>query len=189
MKTRSKQAHRRFDLKLLGYGNCYYIERIARLEAALARKPRALQIDMIGVGEIPADSALLIRSVLLTRSPKTHLITNARSSLQNGSVLVWLLGDTRLIRDDARLFFRRATLSEDDDVKQEEYECFKVFGPEGVDSPGLPLTCYVKRGTTPERDMSRAKGYSRGVPDELFVLKGVARQPRILIVEAVEKAD
>jgi hypothetical protein len=120
MKTRSTQGHRRFELKLLGYGNCYYIGRIARLEAALGRKPRVLQIDMIGVGEISADSALLIRSVLLSRSPRTHLITNARSSLQNGSVLVWLLGDTRLIRDDARLFFRRATLSEDDNAKQED---------------------------------------------------------------------
>ncbi|MEI9865870.1 MAG: hypothetical protein WDN00_15220 [Limisphaerales bacterium] len=47
----------------------------------------------------------MIRSVLGQRSPKTQVITNARSSLQNGSVLVWLLGDRRLIRDDARLFF------------------------------------------------------------------------------------
>ena len=132
MKPRSKQAHRRFELKLLGYGNCYYIERIARLEAALARKPRVLQIDMIGVGEISADSALLIRSVLLSRSPRTHLITNARSSLQNGSVLVWLLGDTRLIREDARLFFRRATLSEDDEAEQKEP--WKGGEPEFCDS-------------------------------------------------------
>jgi hypothetical protein len=118
MKTKPRQGRHPFELKILGYGNCYYIERIAELETALARKPRVLQIDMVGVGEIPADSALLIRSVLLARSPKTQVITNARSSLQNGSVLVWLLGDTRLIRDDARLFFRRATLSEEDDAKQ-----------------------------------------------------------------------
>jgi hypothetical protein len=120
MKTKPRQGRRPFELKILGYGNCYYIERIAQLEAALARKPRVLQIEMLGVGEIPADSALLIRSVLLARSSKTHVITNARSSLQNGSVLVWLLGDTRLIRDDARLFFRRATLSGDDDTEQED---------------------------------------------------------------------
>jgi hypothetical protein len=120
MKPQSRRVHRQFELKILGYGNCYYIERIAELERALARKPRLLQIDMIGVGEIPADSALLIRSVFSSRSPTTRLITNARSSLQNGSVLVWLLGDTRLIRDDARLFFRRATLAEDDEPKQED---------------------------------------------------------------------
>jgi hypothetical protein len=120
MRTRSKQGPRPFQLKILGYGNCYYIERIARLEAALARKPRSLQIDLIGVGEIPADSALLIRAVLMGRSAKTRIITNARSSLQNGSVLVWLLGDSRIIRDDAKLFFRRANWSEEDEPKQQE---------------------------------------------------------------------
>lgn len=113
MKTQTQSGHRQFELKLLGYGNCYYIERVARLEAALARKPRVLQINLIGTGEIPADTALLIRSILLARSPRTHIITHARSSLQNGSVLVWLLGDRRLIRDDARTFFRRATLPEE----------------------------------------------------------------------------
>src|SRR5215510_15023528 len=116
MKT--QPCRRPFQLMLLGYGNHYYIERIARLEAALVRKPRVFQIDLIGVGEIPADSALLIRSILLSRAPKTRLITHARSSLQNGSVLVWLLGDTRLIREDARLFFRRATLSENEEAMQ-----------------------------------------------------------------------
>jgi hypothetical protein len=120
MKTRSRNTRQPFELKLVAYGNCYYIARVARLERALARRPRTFQIDLIGAGEIPADAALLIRSVLLARSPRTHLITRARSSLQNGSVLVWLLGDTRLIRDDARLFFRRATLSDDDDAKQED---------------------------------------------------------------------
>ena len=93
MKTRSRLC--RFQLKLLSYGNSYYIDRIAQLESALRRKPKALQLEMIGDGEIPADTALLIRSILMGRSPKTRLITNARSSLQNGSVLVWLMGDVR----------------------------------------------------------------------------------------------
>ena len=31
-------------------------------------------------------------------------------------MLLWLLGDSRTIRDDARLYFRRTTLSEDDEV-------------------------------------------------------------------------
>ncbi len=132
MKTPSRQAPRRFELRMLAYGNCYYIDRIARLETALARRPRLFQIDLIGVGEIPADIALLIRSVLLARSPRTRVITNARSSLQNGSVLVWLLGDSRLIRDDARLFFRRATLAEDD--KAIENEAWKDDEPEFCDS-------------------------------------------------------
>ena len=120
MKTRLKQAPRRFQLKLLPYGNSYYIERIEQLEKVLSRKPRAVQIDMVGVGEIPADSALLIRSVLMERSSKTQIITHARSSLQGGSVLVWLLGDRRVIRDDARLYFRRVDLSEDEAAEQNE---------------------------------------------------------------------
>jgi hypothetical protein len=120
MKTRFRHDPRPFQLQLLGYGNRYYIERVARLEALLARKPRMLQIDLIGVGEVPADSALLIRSVLMSRSPKTRVITRARSSLQNGSVLVWLLGDSRIIRDDAKLFFRRADLPEEDEEEKDK---------------------------------------------------------------------
>src|SRR3954469_9003340 len=99
MKTRSKKEVRQFQLKVSSYANSYYIDRIAKLEKVLARKPASLQIEMIGTGEIPADVALLIRSVLMGRSPKTRLSTHARSSLQGGSVLVWLMGDRRSIRD------------------------------------------------------------------------------------------
>jgi len=104
----------------MSYGNSYYIDRIQQLEKVISRKPRAVQIDMIGVGEIPADSALLIRSVLLGRSPKTRLITNARSSLQGGSVLIWVLGDSRIIRDDARLYFRRVDTAKDAEAGQND---------------------------------------------------------------------
>ena len=132
MKTRSKTKRHRFELKLLAYGNSYYIERVAELEKLLARKPRAIHIDMLGTGEIPADMALLIRSVLLARSPKTRLITNARSSLQGGSVLVWLMGDNRLIRSDARVFFRRGEVSDDDEIS--ENEIWPVTKPKYADS-------------------------------------------------------
>src|SRR5258706_14163878 len=114
MKNRSRQRLRRFQLKIMAHGNSYYVERIEQLERVLARKPRTVQIDMIGVGEIPADWALVIRSVLMARSTKTRLFTIARSSLQGGSVLVWLLGDHRLIRDDAKVYFRPTELSEDE---------------------------------------------------------------------------
>lgn len=142
MKTRSRQRCRRFLLKIMSYGSSYYIDRIAELEGVLSRKPRAVQIDMIGVGEIPADSALLIRSVLMARSPKTQIITNARSSLQGGSVLVWLMGDQRIIRDDARLYLRRVELSEDDEAKPNEtgnesehkyQDSFSAIDPEEAD--------------------------------------------------------
>ena len=120
MKARSSQRRRRFQLKIMPYGNSYYIDRIEQLEKLLGRKPRLIQIDMVGVGEIPADSALLIRSVLMARSPKVRILTNARSSLQGGSVLVWLLGDDRRIRHDARLYLRHVELSEDETAEQSE---------------------------------------------------------------------
>ena len=116
MKKRSRQGPRRFKVEVWSYGN--YVERIADLERALAKKPRVLQIEIVGTGEIPADVALRLRVALMARSPRTRIVTHAKSSLQGGSVLLWLLGDSRTIRDDARLHFRRTTLSEDDEVQE-----------------------------------------------------------------------
>jgi len=134
MKMKSKRGLRGFQLKVLRYGNSnsYYIDRIADLEEALAKKPRRFQIDLVGDGEISADWALLIRSVLIQRAPQTQLITNARSSLQGGTALVWLLGDQRMIRSDARMFFRRVVLPEDSEV--EEKYAWKGGEPEYTDS-------------------------------------------------------
>ena len=102
----------------------------------LGRKPARLQIELVGAGEIPPDSALLMRSIILKRSPRTRIITNARSSLRGATLLVWLLGDTRLIREDARVYFRPAgpfvaddastrwkdrSFFDDDDMEEEEY--------------------------------------------------------------------
>ena len=116
MKKRSGQGLRRFRVEVWSYGN--YVERIAELERVLAKKPRKLQIEIAGTGEIPADVALRFRAALLKRSPKTRIVTHAHSSLQGGSVLLWLLGDSRTIRDDARLYFRRTTHSEEDEVQE-----------------------------------------------------------------------
>ena len=107
MKKPSTRRLRHIQLAV-SYGN--YLEWIPKLEKLLRQKPRAVQVDIVGSGEIQADAALRIRAALLERSPKTHIIMNARSSLQGGSVMIWLLGDERKIRDDARIFFRRADL-------------------------------------------------------------------------------
>ncbi len=105
MKSCSTKATPRVVFKIRFF--CDHVEQIDQLEEALVRKPQKLQLDLIGAEDLSPDIALLARSVLANRSPKTHLITNARSSLQGGAVLVWLMGDTRLIQDDARLFFRK----------------------------------------------------------------------------------
>ena len=117
MKTSTVRRACNFRLKLPAYGGSYYIKKALKLEAVLAKKPKLLHLEMIGDGEIPADTALLIRSLLVKRSPETKLVTNARSSLQGGSVLVWLLGDQRIIRDDARVFFNRNPLADEDPVE------------------------------------------------------------------------
>src|SRR5271154_6238776 len=117
MKTSTVKRICHFRLKLPAYGGAYYVKKALKLEAALAKKPKVLCLEMIGDGEIPADTALLIRSILAKRSPKTKLVTNARSSLQGGSVLVWLLGEQRFIRDDARVFFERNPLADEDPVE------------------------------------------------------------------------
>src|SRR5579864_8395542 len=62
MKTKSTRCQ--FQLKIL-YGQVHYIDRIRKLEAAIRRKPRTLQINIIGRGEIAPDYALLMRSILL----------------------------------------------------------------------------------------------------------------------------
>jgi hypothetical protein len=117
MKTRRAARLCKFRLKLPAYGGSYFTRKALKLERALARKPKVLYLEMIGEGEIPADTALLIRSILMNRSPRTQLVTNARSSLQGGSVLVWLLGNKRIIRDDARVFFKRNPLADEDPVE------------------------------------------------------------------------
>lgn len=106
MKKRSKKTVR-LSLPVVPFASCCYIDWIEWLGMVLKTRPRKLRIDIAGNGEIPADAALSIRRVLVDRPRKTRLVTNARSSLQGGSVLIWLLGDRRKIRDDAKVFFRR----------------------------------------------------------------------------------
>ena len=105
-RTKGAKRHSKLLLKLRSWGN--YIDEAYQLESMLGKKPARLQIEFVGSGEIPPDSALLMRSMLLKRSPRTRIVTNARSSLQGASLLIWLLGDTRLIREDARIHFRPA---------------------------------------------------------------------------------
>lgn len=120
MTTNYGQELVRFPVNLLYNGNAYYLERVAKLEDALADVPKQLHLELMGDGEIDADLALVLRDVLNRRAAETKLITQARSTLKNGSVLVWLLGDQRIIRDDAQLFFRRAIVTEEADIGPEK---------------------------------------------------------------------
>ena len=133
-RIKTTKRHSKLLLKLRSWGN--YIDEAYQLESLLAKKPARLQIEFVGSGEIPADSVLLMRSMILKRSPKTRIVTNARSSLQGATALIWLLGDKRLIREDARLHFRAAgpfvadevatcwrdrSFFHDEDMEEEDY--------------------------------------------------------------------
>jgi hypothetical protein len=75
------------------------------------------------------------------------------------------------------------------DLAKDEYTPFTVTGPEGIDSGGLPMRMYVKKGSKAERAVRQAKSYSSGTPEQWYVIKGVARGQRQLIAEVVERAD
>lgn len=76
-----------------------------------------------------------------------------------------------------------------DDLKEAAWQAFMVVGPQGIDSGGLPMRMYVKRGTKQERTMQQAKSYTGGDPREFYVIKGVARANRQLQVEVIEKTE
>ena len=76
-----------------------------------------------------------------------------------------------------------------DDIKTGEYQAFTICGPEGIDSGGLPMRAYVKRGTKWERVLQNAKSYSSGPPAQTYIVKGVVRTNRQLVIEAMERAD
>jgi len=142
MKTPNTKHICEFRLKLPNYGDSYFIKRALKLEDALKEQPAAVHLELIGEGEIPADTALLFRSILLGRPRGTQLFTNARSSLQGASVLLWLLGDQRSIRDDARVFFRRNPLADEDaaevyaglgDVAPKYKDSYSSVDPEDAD--------------------------------------------------------
>lgn len=133
-RTKTTKRHSKLLFKLTSWGS--YIDEAYQLESLLAKKPARLQIEFVGSGEVPADSALLMRSMILKRSPRTRIITSARSSLRGATALIWLLGDKRLIREDARLHFRAAepfvpnevptgwrdrSFFHDEDMEEEDY--------------------------------------------------------------------
>ncbi|MFL5321467.1 MAG: right-handed parallel beta-helix repeat-containing protein, partial [Myxococcaceae bacterium] len=75
------------------------------------------------------------------------------------------------------------------DVSKDEYSPFTFTGPEGTDSGGLPMRAYVKKGSKAERAVRAARSYSSGTPEQWYVIKGLAKPGRQMVVEVVERAD
>ncbi len=66
-----------------------------------------------------------------------------------------------------------------------QFQAFVAGSPAG--DAGLPLRCYVRRGTRHERAVTQAKGYSGGRVEELHRVMGVVHENRQLLVERVER--
>ncbi len=75
------------------------------------------------------------------------------------------------------------------ELSKDEYTPFTVSGPEGIDSGGLPMRMYARKGSKTERAVRQAKSYNSGTPEQWYVIKGVARGNRQLVAESVERAD
>jgi len=127
MNVKSWQDRHRVQFRIMWRNDDWYLDRIQDLGQILLREPEEVELELIGTGEIPADTVLVIRSMLMQRSSKTRIVTNARSSLQHAAVLLWLLGDERLIRDDAKLFFREVDLPDEGEPKKTSWNGKKSF--------------------------------------------------------------
>ncbi len=75
------------------------------------------------------------------------------------------------------------------EAPKDQFSVFICTGPEGNKSPGLPLRGYVKKGGKAERVARQAKDYSSGQPEQWFVIKGVAKPNKQIVVEVMERAD
>jgi hypothetical protein len=106
MKTKSNDGQFKAVIKLRPYA--VYVDELYYLESCVAQRPNRLQVDLAGSGRMPSDTVLLMQSILRGRPQETQLVTNARSSVHGAAVLLWLLGDVRMIRQDARLFVASA---------------------------------------------------------------------------------
>jgi hypothetical protein len=95
----------------------------------LATAPPQVTLRFVGIHEMGHDAALVIHDVLRQKAPTTVLVTEAWSSLFDGSGLLWLLGDRRRIRPTAWLFFRAATSDEDDNPFLHPFDAIFVYPP------------------------------------------------------------
>jgi hypothetical protein len=77
------------------------VTQLSLLESALEKEPLFFNLQLIGPAVMASDKALLLYDALMQRSPRTRLITYARSCLLDATVLLWLAGDERKIRETA----------------------------------------------------------------------------------------
>jgi len=75
------------------------VTQLSLLESAIEKEVPIFTLELIGPSVMASDKALLLYDALMQRNPKTRLITYARSCLLDATVLLWLAGDERRIRE------------------------------------------------------------------------------------------
>jgi hypothetical protein len=81
------------------------VELYQKVKIALDRKPTDLVIELVGIGNISQDIALAIYDLVQdAKNSGLKVATVSRSSLYDGSLLLWLLGDNRRIRSNTAFF-------------------------------------------------------------------------------------
>jgi hypothetical protein len=73
------------------------------------------------------------------------------------------------------------------EIQEPDFQAFKAMSPAGHD--GLPLLCYVRHGSRHERLVKQSAIDPRSKPEASYVLRGIARARRTLVVESVERAE
>lgn len=74
---------------------------LARIRHGLQQATERLEMEILGPGLLLNDTALLLYDELCSRPSGLHIHANARTSLFDGAILLWLAADTREIRRDA----------------------------------------------------------------------------------------
>ena len=71
-----------------------------QIQSALVRPKKALRIELYGPGMLLADTALILFEILRNRPADLQVHVHTWSCLSEGTVLLWLAGDTRSMRSD-----------------------------------------------------------------------------------------
>ena len=68
------------------------------VKEAISKKPSVLEIDLVGLGNLPQDLCLSLWYLLTSKDPKTHLVVCCNGNLIDGEVLILLAADEKKIR-------------------------------------------------------------------------------------------
>lgn len=84
---------------LINFSNQFSHDDIySNLKDAMSKNPSALEIDLVGLGNLSQDLCLSLWYLLTSKDPKTHLVVCCNGNLIDGEVLVLLAADEKKIR-------------------------------------------------------------------------------------------